>query len=77
MSRTRPPKWSVKIPVRARAMVLAQQRLFLAGPPDVVDPDDPYGAFEGRRGGCCGWCRPPTAARRPNTNSNPHRPSTD
>jgi hypothetical protein len=51
MSRTRPPKWSVKIPVRARAMVLAGKTLFLAGPPDVIDQDDPYGAFEGRKGG--------------------------
>jgi len=51
MSRTRPPKWSVKIPVRARAMVLAGEALFLAGPPDVIEKDDPYGAFEGRKGG--------------------------
>jgi hypothetical protein len=51
MSRLRPPKWSVKIPVRARAMVLAGDTLFLAGPPDVIDQDDPYGAFEGRKGG--------------------------
>lgn len=51
MSRTRPPKWSVRIPVRARGMVLAGDTLFLAGPPDVIDPDDPYGAFEGRKGG--------------------------
>jgi hypothetical protein len=32
-------------------MVLAGQRLLLAGPPDVIDEDDPYGAFEGRKGG--------------------------
>jgi outer membrane protein assembly factor BamB len=51
MSRSGPPKWSVNVPVRARAMVLAESVLFLAGPPDVIDPDDPYGAFEGRKGG--------------------------
>jgi hypothetical protein len=51
MSRSQPPKWSVNIPVRARAMVLAGDILFLAGPPDIIDPDDPYGAFEGRQGG--------------------------
>jgi hypothetical protein len=51
MSRTRPPKWSVTIPVWARSMVLAGETLFLAGPPDVIDQDDPYGAFEGRKGG--------------------------
>jgi len=43
--------WSERIPVRVRAMVLAQGRLFVAGPPDVVDPNDPLGAFEGRKGG--------------------------
>ena len=48
--RPQPPKWSTKIPVRARAMVLAGQTLFLAGPPDVVPADDPYAAFEGRKG---------------------------
>jgi hypothetical protein len=32
-------------------MVLAGEKLFLAGPPDVVPDDDPLAAFEGRRGG--------------------------
>jgi hypothetical protein len=31
-------------------MVLAGGHLFVAGPPDVVDPDDPMAAFEGREG---------------------------
>jgi outer membrane protein assembly factor BamB len=44
------PKWSEEIPVRARAMVLAGDRLYLAGPPDVVPGDDPLAAFEGRLG---------------------------
>ncbi len=43
--------WSHRIPVRVRAMVLAADRLLAAGPPDVVDPRDPLGAFEGRQGG--------------------------
>ncbi|MBL7041429.1 MAG: PQQ-binding-like beta-propeller repeat protein [Pirellulaceae bacterium] len=43
--------WTERIPVRIRAMVLAGGRLFVAGPPDVVDPQDPLGAFEGRKGG--------------------------
>ena len=43
-------RWSVKIPVRVQAMVLAGNKLLLAGPPDVVPEDDPYAAFEGRRG---------------------------
>ena len=43
--------WMERVPVRLRAMVLAGGRLFVAGPPDVVDPKDPLGAFEGRKGG--------------------------
>ncbi len=49
-TRTRPPKWSVWVPIRVRAMVLAGDTLFVAGPPDVLDPGDPLAAFEGRRG---------------------------
>jgi hypothetical protein len=49
-SRTAPPKWSRQIPLRAGAMVLAGDKLFMAGPPDAVPPDDPYAAFEGRLG---------------------------
>ena len=32
-------------------MVVAGETLFFAGPPDIIDKDDPYGAFEGRKGG--------------------------
>jgi len=42
--------WSFYLPIRVRAMVPAGERLLVAGPPDVVDPDDPLGAFEGRKG---------------------------
>ncbi len=42
--------WSRHIPVRARAMALAGDTLFLAGPPDMVEPKDPLAAFEGRKG---------------------------
>ena len=42
--------WSQHIPVRGAAMVLAGNRLVVVGAPDVVDPDDPLGAFEGRKG---------------------------
>jgi hypothetical protein len=31
-------------------MVLAGERLFVAGPPDVVEEGDPMAAFEGRKG---------------------------
>ena len=50
-SGTLPGKWSVLVPVRIRAMVLADRRLYFAGPPDIVDKDDPMAAFEGRMGG--------------------------
>ena len=43
--------WAERVRVRIRAMVVANGRLFVAGPPDVVDPGDPLGAFEGRKGG--------------------------
>ena len=49
-SRSAPPKWSKQIPLRARAMVLAGDKLFLAGPPDVVPENDPYAAFDGKLG---------------------------
>jgi outer membrane protein assembly factor BamB len=48
--RRRPAKWQKMIPLRVRAMVLAGDRLFAAGMPDVVDPKDPLAAFEGRKG---------------------------
>ncbi len=50
-SRSKPPVWFDWIPVRTRAMVLAGNRLFIAGAPDVIDPEDPMAAFEGRKGG--------------------------
>ena len=49
-TRSRLPRWSSFIPVRAKAMVLAGERLFLCGPPDVVPNDDPEAAFKGRKG---------------------------
>ncbi len=49
-SRSAPKIWSTKIPIRVKAMVLAGQRLFLAGPPDIAPEQDPLAAFEGRQG---------------------------
>lgn len=48
--RAAPSRWQTLIPLRIRAMVLAGDRLFAAGTPDVLDPDDPLSAFEGRAG---------------------------
>jgi outer membrane protein assembly factor BamB len=50
-TRARPPKWQDWVPIRIRAMVAAADRLFVAGPPDVLNPQDPMAAFEGRAGG--------------------------
>jgi hypothetical protein len=49
-TREKPPAWFEWVPVRVRGMVLAGRHLFVAGPPDVVDTDDPMAAFEGRKG---------------------------
>ena len=46
-----PEKWQQMIPVRVRAMLLAGDRLLVAGPPDTIVADDPLAAFEGRAGG--------------------------
>ncbi len=48
--RRNPEKWQTLIPLRIRAMVLAGDRIFAAGTPDVLDPKDPLAAFEGRAG---------------------------
>jgi len=42
--------WSEKIPVRGHSMVLTGDVLFICGPPDVMVPQDPYAAYEGRKG---------------------------
>ena len=46
--RKTPPKWSVRLPIRARALALAGEHLFIAGPMDVLPEDDPLASFEGR-----------------------------
>jgi len=49
-TRKDPPAWFQWVPVRIRAMVAAENALFVAGPPDVADPDDPMASFDGRQG---------------------------
>jgi hypothetical protein len=44
-------RWIQKLPILARAMVLADQTLFLAGPPGILATEDPLGALEGAQGG--------------------------
>jgi len=49
-TRAEPPLWMRWMPVRVRAMVKTHERLYAAGAPDVLDRQDPYAAFEGRKG---------------------------
>jgi len=49
-TRAEPPVWMRWLPLRMRALVKAGDALFAAGAPDVLDPKDPYAAFEARRG---------------------------
>jgi len=49
-TRAEPPVWTQWLPVRIRAMVKAGDTLFVTGPPDVLDPKDPYAAFQARKG---------------------------
>ncbi len=44
-------RWKVAMPIRASSFALAGDTLLLAGTPDTVDPDAPWAAFEGGRGG--------------------------
>ena len=45
------PLWEQRPGIRITAMVRAGERIFAAGAPDVIDPADPHGAWEGRKGG--------------------------
>jgi hypothetical protein len=46
-----PARWEQHLGTRVTAMVRAADTIFVAGSPDVVDPADPHGAWEGRQGG--------------------------
>jgi hypothetical protein len=48
---SRKQTWAKRIAVRVNAMAATEGPLFVAGPPDMVDPQDPLAAFEGRKGG--------------------------
>jgi hypothetical protein len=43
--------WWKRVHLRVQAMVRAGDYLFVAGPPDVLNLNDPFAAFEGRAGG--------------------------
>ena len=50
-TRKAPPLWHDWVPIRIRAMVLAGKTLFVAGAPDILDPEDVMASFDGRKGG--------------------------
>jgi hypothetical protein len=45
------PLWEKRLGIRVTAMIRAADTIFVAGSPDIVDPRDPHGAWEGRKGG--------------------------
>jgi outer membrane protein assembly factor BamB len=45
------PLWEQRLGIRVAAMIRAADTIFVAGSPDLVDPKDPHGAWEGRKGG--------------------------
>lgn len=49
-TRAEPPLWTRWLPIRINAMVKTAAVLFVAGAPDILDPQDPYASFEGRCG---------------------------
>ncbi len=50
-TRSQPARWTSWVDVRIEAMVLAGDKLFFAGTPDLVPDEDPLAALEGRMGG--------------------------
>jgi len=44
-------KWTRPVSPRVRALALAGKTLVCTGTPDVLDPKDPWAAYEGKRGG--------------------------
>jgi len=42
--------WSTKMPIRVTCLLAAGDLVFAAGPLDVIDKEDPWGGYEGRKG---------------------------
>ena len=49
-SRTELPIWAEKIPIRVQGMLLAGERLYVVGPPDLSPEEGAYEAMIGKRG---------------------------
>jgi hypothetical protein len=49
--RTKQTRWLLPVPIRVTAMAVGGQTLLCAGTPDALDPEEPWVAYEGKRGG--------------------------
>lgn len=49
-SRTELPIWAKRVPIRAQGLLLANERLYLVGPPDLPPEQGAYEAMIGKRG---------------------------
>jgi hypothetical protein len=49
--KTNEEQWAINVPVRIQAMLLAGDKLYVAGTRDLADPEDPWAFIEGRKGG--------------------------
>ncbi len=75
-TRGQPTVWQEYLPVRIEAMALTSDTLFAAGQPDVLDPDDPLAALEGREGGVL-LAIDPTNGKQISRREMPHPPYFD
>ena len=50
-------RWNLPTPYRVTAMAVGGETLLCAGAPDVLDLEEPWAAYEGRRGGMLFACR--------------------
>jgi len=50
-SRPKKTRWSQPLPIRVTAMAVGGPTLLCAGTPDSLDLDEPWAAYEGKRGG--------------------------
>jgi len=44
-------RWSLPMPIRVTVMAVGGETLLCAGTPDTLDPEEPWAAYEGKRGG--------------------------
>jgi outer membrane protein assembly factor BamB len=49
--RSKQTRWSLPLPIRVTAMAVGGPTLLCAGTPDRLDPEEPWAAYEGKRGG--------------------------